>query len=484
MRVDRRVFGRSPVSRWVRPAPWIRYGSCRPASSPVDLSRWRCGPSVHRRRCNGSPGERDSSVTPGILLHLLVVFALILAVARLAGWLAEWVGQPAVVGEICAGILLGPTLFGGELTRLLFPAEVRPSLRILADAGVVIFMFLVGMELNEKLLRGQGKAVARVGLGSMVVPFVLGAALALYLVGKHPGADHLAFALFMGTAMSVTAFPVLARILGDRGLMETRIGALALACAAVGDVLAWTLLAVVAAMAGGAVALWQVLFVVPFAALLLFVVRPALTRLGERWNRGRPTVTRWRGARVLAVVAAGLALSAGATEWMGLHLVFGAFLFGVAMPRRNWDSMHDWALPWVRRAASLLLPVFFAVAGLAVDLSQVGGSVLGELGLVLLVAIGGKGLGAYAGARLSGIPARSSATLAILLNTRGLTELIALSVGLQLGLLDTALYSVMVVMALVTTAMTGVVLPLVHSASHGQPDVRPRILPPEVAPGR
>ncbi|MFI1460566.1 cation:proton antiporter [Nocardia carnea] len=423
-------------------------------------------------------------MTPDILLRLLVAFALILVVARLAGWLAERVGQPAVVGEICAGILLGPTLLSGELTRLLFPSEVRPPLRILADVGVVLFMFLVGLELNEKLLRGQGKAVAGTALGSMAVPFVLGVALALYLVDKHPTGDRLAFVLFLGTAMSVTAFPVLARILGDRGLMETRIGALALACAAVGDVLAWTLLAVVAALAGGAVALWwQLLFVVPFAVLLVFVMRPALTRLGDRWNRGRPGVTRRRRAGVLAVVAAGLALSAGATEWMGLHLIFGAFLFGVAMPRRNWDSMHEWTLPWVRRVASLLLPVFFAVAGLAVDLSEVGGSVLGELALVLLVAIGGKGLGAYIGARLSGIPVRSSAILAILLNTRGLTELIALTVGLQLGLLDTALYSLLVVMALVTTAMTGALMPLVHSRSRGRPEAQLRILPPGVQSG-
>lgn len=423
-------------------------------------------------------------MNPDTLLHLLVVYALILAVARLAGWLAGRIGQPAVVGEICAGILLGPTLLGDELTRLLFPAEVRPWLSILADAGVVLFMFLVGSEVNEKLLRGQGKTVARVALGSMAVPFVLGAALALYLAGNHPGGDRLSFVLFMGTAMSVTAFPVLARILVDRGLMNTRIGALALACAAVGDVLAWTLLAVVAALAGGVVALWQVLFVVPFAALLLTVVRPVLTRLGERRNPGPSMITRRSRAGVLAVIAAGSVLSAGATEWMGLHLVFGAFLFGVAMPRRNWDGMHEWALPWVRRAASLLLPVFFAVAGSAVDLSEVGGSELGELALVLLVAIGGKAVGTYAGARMSDIGVRPSATLAILLNTRGLTELIALAVGLQLGLLDATLYSLMVVMALVTTAMTGLLMPLVHSRSRGLPEEQPRVLPPEVQPGR
>ncbi|WP_280457965.1 cation:proton antiporter [Nocardia carnea] len=423
-------------------------------------------------------------MTPDTLLRLLVALMVITVVARLAGWLAERVGQPAVVGEICAGILLGPTLFGGELTRLLFPAEVGPSLRILADAGVVIFMFLVGSELNEKLLRGQGGVVARVAVGSMAVPFALGAALALYLVDKHSGADRLAFALFLGTAMSVTAFPVLARILADRGLMETRTGALALACAAVGDVLAWTLLAVVVALAGGPGALWRVLFVVPLAALLVFVVRPALTRLGDRRNRRRSTVT-WRGsAGVLVVVAAGSALSAGATQWMGLHLIFGAFLFGVAMPRRNWDSTYEWALPWVRRVSSLLLPVFFAVAGLAVDLSEIGGFRLGELVLVLLIAIGGKGLGTYAGARMSGIEVRPSVTLATLLNTRGLTELIALTVGLQLGLLDTPLYSLMVVMALVTTMMTGVLMPLVHSRSYLRAAVQHPVLPPEVRPGR
>lgn len=423
-------------------------------------------------------------MTPDVLLRLLVALALVLAVARPAGWLAERAGQPAVVGEICAGILLGPTLFGGALTELVFPAAVRPALRILADVGVVIFMFLVGSELNDKLLRGQARAVARVAVGSLAVPFVLGSALALYLAERHPGADRLAFALFLGTAMSVTAFPVLARILTDRGLMETRIGALALACAAVGDVVAWTLLAVVAALAGGAGAPWHVLFVVPFAALLVCVVRPALTRLGDRRNRDRSTITRREGAAVLAVVAAGLALSAGATEWMGLHLIFGAFLFGVAMPRRNWDGMYAWALPWFRRVSALLLPVFFAVAGLAVDLSELGGSGLGELALVLLIAIGGKGLGTYAGARTSGIRVRPSVTLATLLNTRGLTELIALTVGLQLGLLDTTLYSLMVVMALVTTAMTGVLLPLVHSPPRARAGAQPPILPPEVQPGR
>lgn len=400
-------------------------------------------------------------MTTDTLLRLVVALAVVLAVAKLLGRLAVWAGQPAVIGEICAGVLLGPTFFGGDLTRLLFPAEVRPSLNVLADAGVVLFMFLVGSEFDRKLLRGQGRAAVGVSMGSMAVPFALGAALALYLIEQHPSEHRVAFAVFLGTAMSVTAFPVLARILSDRGLLNTSIGALALACAAVGDVLAWTLLAVVAALAGGAGTLWHILLVVPFTALLVFVLRPALTRLGERWKGARSTVTRPGAAGVLIAVATGSALSAAATEWMGLHLIFGAFLFGVAMPRRHWDSTREWVLPWVGRVTSLLLPVFFAVAGVAVDLSGVGGAALAELAILLVVAVGGKVIGAYGGARMSGIPGRESATLAILLNTRGLTELIVLTVGLQLGLLDTALYSLMVVMALVTTAMTGVSMPLV-----------------------
>jgi K+:H+ antiporter len=402
---------------------------------------------------------------------LLLDLAVIVVLARLLGVLARRLGQPVVIGEIVGGILLGPTLFGGAITRTVFPAGVRPSLATLATIGVCTFMFLVGLDLNRDLLRGQAPIAITVSLSAIILPFGLGALLALHLLDNHPSDHEMAFVLFLGTAMSITAFPVLARILTDRGLINTPIGGLALACAAVGDVLAWSMLAVVAALVvGGDAEPWRTLLVVPFVAVMLGVVRPLLARLARR----RTADGRLAGVGVLVAVAAGLLLSARATEWMGLHPVFGAFLLGVAMPRQGASALRTRALPWIERICSVLLvPVFFMVAGLSVDLSAMDRTALGELGLVLLVAIGGKVVGALAGARATGVRFRHAAVLAILLNTRGLTELIVLTVGLQLGVIGRDLYSLMVVMALVTTAMAGVFLPFIHPAERVRADVAP-----------
>ncbi|MDQ0937231.1 cation:proton antiporter domain-containing protein [Streptomyces turgidiscabies] len=398
---------------------------------------------------------------------LLSDLAVIVGVARVLGALARRLRQPAVIGEILGGILLGPTLFDGEITSFLFPADVRPSLTTLANVGVCVFMFLVGLEFNRGLLRGQGRIAVSVSLSAVVLPFTLGALLALHLVAHHPTGDRLAFVLFLGTAMSVTAFPVLARILTDKGLIDTPIGGLALAAAAVDDVLAWSMLAAVTALAGAGGAPWQILLVLPYAAALVWIVRPLLARGARRAaTAGRPAgrlTARLTDAGVLLAVAAGLLLSARATEWMGLHLIFGAFLFGIVMPREGASRLRRHAVPLVERLCSvLLLPVFFMVAGLKVDLSSMDATAFGELGLILLVAIGGKFVGAFVGARLNGVRPRHSTVLAVLINTRGLTELIVLTVGLQIGVLDQPLYSLMVVMALVTTAMAGVLLPFVY----------------------
>ena len=403
----------------------------------------------------------ELSTMPALLLALAVIVLL----ARLLGALARRLGQPPVIGEILGGILLGPTLFGGTITRVLFPTDVRSILTTLANVGVVVFMFLVGLELDRGLLRGQGRIAVTLSLSAMVVPFALGSLLALYLFDHHPTPHRLAFVLFLGTAMAVTAFPVLARILTDKGLIDTPIGGLALACASVDDVMAWSLLAVVVALAGAGTVPWSVLLVVPFAAALLLVVRPALARLAARGptSAGGRAGGPLAAAAVLVAVSAGLWLSAEATDRMGLHLIFGAFLFGVAMPRDGAVVLREKALPWIRQiCAVVLLPVFFMVAGIKVDLSSMSGTALGELGLVLLVAIVGKFAGAFVGARLNGVRVRHSTVLAILINTRGLTELVVLTVGLQLAVLDTQLYSLMVVMALVTTAMAGVLLPVVY----------------------
>jgi K+:H+ antiporter len=414
---------------------------------------------------------RTGAVRLDVVPALTVDLAVIGGLAWVLGGAARRLGQPAVIGEIIGGILLGPTLLHGEITGVLFPAGVRPPLTALANIGVCAFMFLIGLRLDRRLLHAQGRVTGVVALSAIVVPFGLGALLAVRLTGTYPSRHALGFVVFLGTAMSMTAFPVLARILTDRGLFHTPVGGLALACAAVDDVLAWSLLAVAMALSGAGTGAGRIVLALPFAAVMLGAVRPLLARLAAR----HMPASGLANAGVLAAMAAGLSLSALATGWMGLHSIFGAFLFGVIMPRGEPpDGTGDVAgagiparagrpLRWIERICSvLLLPVFFMVAGLKVNLSRVDGAALGELGLILLVAIGGKFGGGFAGARASGARARHSAVLGILLNARGLTELIVLTVGLQTGLLDQRLYSLMVVMAVVTTALTGVLLRLVH----------------------
>lgn len=388
---------------------------------------------------------------------LLFDLALIVLLARVFGALARRLGQPAVIGEVLAGILIGPTLFGGAIANTLFPQDIRPFLTVLASVGVAVFMFIVGLELDHNLLRGKGKVAASVSLGSIVLPFGLGALLALYLVRNHPAKEPLAFVLFIGAAMAVTAFPVLARILTDRKMQHTTVGGLALACAAVDDVLAWSLLALVVAVAdAGGPEQWRLVLVVPYLLVMFGVVRPLLRRLPGQLNAG-----------VLGGVLIGLLLSAAMTEWMGLHFIFGAFLFGIIMPRQGTEQLRAEILDRVGQVSNvLLLPIFFIVAALKVDLSSLSGLALVELGLILLVAIGGKFAGAFTTARLHHMPSREAAALATLVNTRGLTELVILSVGLQLGVLDTSLYSLMVVMAIVTTAMAGPLLKVIYPSRY------------------
>jgi Kef-type K+ transport system membrane component KefB len=383
---------------------------------------------------------------------LLLDLALILLLSQVCGRIAQRLGQPAVIGEVIGGILAGPTLLGVVSTTL-FPMEVRPFLAALANVGVAIFMFLIGLELNHRNLRGQGSIAASVAISSTLLPFGLGVGLALFLAGRHETGHRLGFLLFLGAAMSVTAFPVLARILTDRGLQRTTLGGLALASAAIGDVLAWTLLAAVIAVAGaGGADQWPLLLLVPYLGLMLGVVRPLL----RRHLAGRTGTT----PGLVAGIFIGMLLSAAATEWMGLHFLFGAFLFGAVIPREGTRPLRREILESTQRFnGTLLLPVFFVVAGFRVDLSLSAGGLL-DLGLILLVAITGKFGGAFLAARLHRLPQRQSVMLAILMNTRGLTELIILMVGLQLGLLDTGLYSLMVVMAVVTTAMAGPLLRL------------------------
>ena len=387
----------------------------------------------------------------------LADLAIIVVLARLLGMAAKRLGQPPVLGEIIAGILLGPTLFQGQITATLFPIEIRAPLSALANLGVVIFMFAVGYELDLRLFRGRERVAASVSVCSVVLPLSLGAGLGVWLASRHHVHDVVPFALFVGTAMSVTAFPVLARILTDRGMHRTRIGGIALASAAMDDVLAWSLLIVVVAIAGAGGQQFRLLLAPVYAGVMFGVARPLLRRLvGVYQRQGRLT------PNVLVTVLAGLLLSSYATDWMGVKYIFGAFIFGVVMPREGAAAaaLRGAILRRLEQVSVLvLLPVFFVVSGLSVDLSSVGLASLVELGLILLVAIAGKFGGAFAGARIAGVRGRPAGVLATLMNTRGLTGIVIVTVGLQLHILDQSLYSLMIVMAIVTTAMAG---PLLH----------------------
>ncbi|OIJ68196.1 cation:proton antiporter [Streptomyces mangrovisoli] len=387
-------------------------------------------------------------------VELLLGLAVVVVLARLLGALARRLDQPPVIGEVLAGILMGPTLFHGAISDHLFPTDIRPFLSALATVGVAVFMFIVGLDLDSTLARGTGGFAVSVSLSSVLLPFGLGSALAFYLMGHHTTPDKTAFVLFCGIAMSITAFPVLARILTERGMHRTTLGTVALACASIDDVLAWTALAGVVAVTGaGGHDQWHILLLVPYALGMVFVLRPLLRRLIATRTSPRLTPT------AFAFVVAGLLVSAGATEWMGLHFIFGAFLLGAVIPREHTTALRSDIHDHLGRLGGvLLLPVFFLVAGLKVDLSHLGTDGLGDLALILLVAIGGKFAGAFLAARAQGMPQRQSAALATLMNTRGLTELIVLSVGLSMGIIDQELYSLMVVMAVVTTAMAGPLL--------------------------
>lgn len=392
---------------------------------------------------------------------LLIDIAIIVLAARLAGTILARLGQPPVIGEILAGILLGPTLLGHVAGHRLFPATVLPPLTALADLGLVLFMFTVGMELDQALVRSEGRAAGGIAASATATPFVLGCALAAALADQHAHGRHLAFVLFLGIAVAATAFPVLARILTDRGMQHSRLGGLALSSAALIDAIAWAMLAIVVAIASAADgSSWRLALLPGYLLIMGGVVRPLLKRLATAAERTGKLTT-----GMVSYLLIGVLISAAATQWMQIHFIFGAFLFGALMPRSG-DVVRQ-VPERILQLATVLLPIYFVITGLTVNLSTLPVSSVGILTAILAVSIGGKLTGAYAGARLTGTPPRDSAVLAALINTRGLTEIVILTVGLQEHILDTEMYSLMIVMALVTTAMTGPLLSLITRRDRG-----------------
>jgi Kef-type K+ transport system membrane component KefB len=397
------------------------------------------------------------------LITALVAVALIVVVAQLLGELLQRWGQPRVIGEILGGIALGPSLLGAVAPGLearLFNPAVLAQLNLLGQLGLALFMFLIGLELNPSLLRGRLPLASRITAVGVALPLVLGVGLALvlerWLPDLLPGDTTLAGALFMGTAMAITAFPVLARILRERGLTRQPLGALTITVAAIDDLLSWILLAAVVAFArsgSGWGALQPLLLTGLWALLLLVGLRPLRGWL-ERHYRHR----RQLGPLLQVSLFSGALLSGAVTEWIGVHLIFGAFLWGLAMPRYE-PLRRRLELRLEAVVLQLMLPLFFAISGLNTRLNALDTPVLwAATALVLLVAVGGKFLGTWATARLSGVPSREAQALGWLANTRGLTELVILNVGLSLGVISTTLFSIGVLMAIATTLMTGPLL--------------------------
>jgi Kef-type K+ transport system membrane component KefB len=418
------------------------------------------------------PGRAASSA--GTILQVLIALVVVITTARVVGTLFRWLSQPPVIGEMVAGILLGPSLLGRlapDVSAALFPVSVTPVLGILAQVGVILYMFLVGLELDTELLGRRGRSTVAISHASIVVPFLLGALLALELYPRLSSSDvpFTNFSLFLGVSMSVTAFPVLARILTDRRIHKTRVGVIALTCAAVDDVTAWCLLAIVVGVVKSqpATALLTAGLALAFIAAMIFIGRPLMQRLVVLYGaRGKQTRS------VMAIVFVALLLSALSTEAIGIHAVFGAFLLGAILPHDS-TLARDLSERLEDLVVVLFLPAFFAFTGLRTQIGLVAGSEQWLLcGVILLTATVGKFGGSFVAALATGLPMRDSAALGILMNTRGLMELIVLNIGLELGVISPTLFAMLVIMAVVTTFMTTPIVALfMGRRATDEPDV-------------
>jgi len=395
---------------------------------------------------------------------LLLQLVIILITARACGLLLRYIGQPPVIGEMAAGIVLGPIVFGAVFPQFhaeLFAKDSLPALSSLSTLGLVLFMFIVGAELRAPDgVRAQVKAAGFVGVLSVLLPMCFGLAVApaLYPQLVPAGIGFWPFALFMAAAMAITAFPIMARILKERGMTTTPIGRLSLSSAAIADVMAWIMLALVMALLASKTG-WNgfaraLIGLGAMVAVVFGLLRPLYARLLARHaDDGKPS------GMVLAALLIGVLACAAATEWLQLHAVFGAFLFGACLPRDD-RLLHTLIERIEHLSVIVLMPIFFALAGLNTTPDAFAGASGWALALILVAAIGGKIVGGAAGARLAGNSWRDSLAVGSLMNARGMMELIVIKVGLDAGVIGPELFTMLMVMAILTTVMTGPLLTL------------------------
>ena len=399
------------------------------------------------------------------LAILLAQIITIILVARVFGWIFKKIGQPSVIGEIIAGIVLGPSLLGlyfPEFSSTLFPVESLGNLKFLSQIGLILFMFVIGMELDLKVLKNKANDAVVISHASIVIPFALGIGLSYFVYNQFApeGVKFLSFSLFMGIALSITAFPVLARIVQERGIHKTKLGAIVITCAAADDITAWCILAVVIAIvkAGTFVSsLYIIMLAVLYVLAMIFIVKPFLKRIGDLYG-SKDTIIK----PVVAIFFLVLILSSYATEVIGIHALFGAFMAGAIMP-----DVPKFRTIFIEKvedvALILLLPLFFVFTGLKTEIGLLNDPYLWKVtGFIILVAVVGKFLGSALAAKFVGQSWRDSLTIGALMNTRGLMELIVLNIGLELNVLTPEVFTMMVIMALVTTFMTGPALDLIN----------------------
>lgn len=399
------------------------------------------------------------------LALLLAQIVTIIVAARIFGWIFRKLGQPSVIGEMVAGIVIGPSVIGArfpDFSALLFPTESLGNLHILSQIGLVLFMFVIGMELDLNAIRKKAKDAVVISHASIVFPFTLGVGLAYFIYEQYapPKIDFLSFALFLGIAMSITAFPVLARIVQERGIHKTRLGTIVITCAAADDITAWCILAaVIAIVKAGSVAsaMYVIALAIVYVLLMLAVVRPFLKRVAELKN-SRSKLSK----PVVAIFLLTLIVSAYVSEIIGIHALFGAFMAGAIMPENNRfrsliiEKVEDVSL-------ILLLPLFFVFTGLRTQIGLINDpSLWGVMGCIIGVAVAGKFIGSAVAARFVGQSWKDSLTIGALMNTRGLMELIVLNIGYDLKVLSDQVFTMMVLMALITTFMTGPALDLIQ----------------------
>lgn len=436
----------------------------------------------------GNPGRVISMGSLGALGHVLLAFVVILLSARALGALFRRWNQPPVIGEMIAGIMLGPSLLGHVAPAAfayILPGSVAPVLSVIANLGVILYMFLVGVELNTDLLRERTHASVATSHASIIVPFLLGSGLALWLypIFSTRNVPFVVFALFMGISMSVTAFPVLARILTDRRMETSQLGTISLACGAVDDVTAWCLFALVVSVARARPGDVLVTFglTAAFIVAIFVFVKPAAA-----WYARQHDLRRQSGQGSIVVACVALLIASLATERIGIHALFGAFLVGAVIPH-NSRLAQDIRRKFEDLVVVLFLPTFFAFTGLR---TQIGLLNSPRDWLFCLLIIGVASLGKFGGgtvaSRLTGLNWREAASLGILMNTRGLMELIVLNVGLDLGVLSPTLFAMLVIMAIVTTVATTPVLHALTEASEGagmaQAFRTPQLEPPSAGP--